>query len=175
MYYVPDNYTVADSTLNSVYTALQKKYWTLSRVANQLTECYGAEVKNGGTVSALRSSTTRRMEPTIIGTTRSSILLYLEVNCVTLTPLCLTLAENDSKGKNAGTRNPIRLMCLPRNPRGCQKSYVSLNGLWLNDDGVTYHPEQRTLPSRATRAQCTIQANCEVPLNLINDLPATTW
>jgi hypothetical protein len=176
MYYVPDNYTVADSTLNSVYAALKNKYWTLSRVANQLTECDGAEVMNGGTDFCFAVFNYSQDGTNHYWVNRTSMYSStLEVNCVTLTPLCLTLAENDSKGMNAGTTKPNKAYVLTFGTPAVAKEFTYVYTAYvLNDDGVTYHPEQRTITEQGyAGAMLTIQGKiANVPLKLINDIPA---
>ncbi|HWP21633.1 MAG TPA: hypothetical protein VN417_02730 [Candidatus Cryosericum sp.] len=175
MYYVPDNYTVADSTLNSLYASLKGKYWTLSRTATQLTDVDGANVMNGNefcfAVFNYSQDGTNHY-----WVNRTAMYSYtLNVDCVTLTPLCLTLAENESKGMNAGTTKPNKDYVLTFGTPAVAETFKYIYTAYiLNDDGVTYTPENREITEQGyAGAMLTIQGKISnIPLKLINDIPA---
>ncbi|MEN6340037.1 MAG: hypothetical protein ABFD03_07915, partial [Clostridiaceae bacterium] len=174
MYYVPDNYTVADSTLNSVYASLKGKYWTVSRTSEAMSE-YNLWSADGYSNYYFAVYIYKQNNKNYYSTNHTQLNQYtLKVNCVTLTPLCLMLSENESKGENAGTTQPNKDYVLTFGSPAANIKLTSSYYIWVEVSPLTY--EQREIPVEEVGfagALLTIQGKIsEIPLKLINDIPA---
>ena len=140
IFYVPDNYTPSNGSLDSIYDSLKGKYWTVSLQSETRDSCYDGDWVAHGDDKFYFAVFAYRKDDTNWYWVSSTKLksYYLDINCTTTVPLSLMLVENEDKEANVGTSNPKKDYILTfGTPVGettytaTYTTYVEQNGSWV--------------------------------------------